>query len=281
MKFKSYASTLLSVAMAFHLTACSQDEAATPAPSSDKPAASAPAPEKVQHTERYIVGVDVTYPPYTTRDAKGQAAGFEVEILQAIADNQKFSIDLLPAPRNSLYPDLLNGKYQILAASLKPTPERAEKSDFTDSFAKSHYTILSRSNKVVKSGIALSGLSVAVQDATNSHQKLNEVGANSQVYPTFFEAFKAFLNGKADYVVGDSVVLGYYLTQHAGDKVNEFVFTPFDDTPDTHIAFAVNKGNTALLEKMNAGMKNIKQNGQYDEIYNKYFKDKSASTNQP
>lgn len=230
--------------------------------------------------EKYVVGIDVTYPPFTSLDEKGRPTGFEVEVLEAIANDQKFGVELLHTARSSLYPDLESGKYQILAASLKPNPERLSKSDFTDGFAKSHHTILSHKDKMVKSGKELAGAKVSAQEATNTQKKLEAVGAQVVVYPTQFESFRNFFNGNVDYTSGDSIVLNYYLSQHAKDKIANYTFTPFDSSEgDTQISFAVTKGNTKLLEKMNTGLANIKRNGKYDEIYNKYFTDSAASTN--
>lgn len=282
---KSLLAFTLSAIMLTSVTGCSKDETKA-APSTDTTAATPttsadPATPQTQYEENYAVGIDITYPPFTSRNESGKPTGFEVEILEAIAADQKFGVELIHATRSSLYPDLETGKYQILAASLKQNPERLTKSDFTDSFAKSHYTILSRKDKAVKSGKELAGAgAVAVQEATNSQKKLEEVGAQIDAYPSQFEAFKAFLNGTADHTIGDSIVLKYYLEQHAKDKMADYTFTPFDSEGDTTISFAVAKGNTKLLEKMNAGMASIKSNGKYDEIYNKYFSDKDASTNQ-
>lgn len=283
--FKSLLTITLGAIVLASTIGCSKDKTEAPPSTNATATASAtstnPVAPQTQYEENYAVGIDVTYPPFTSRNENGKPTGFEVEILEAIAADQKFGLELIHATRSSLYPDLEAGKYQILAASLKQNPERLTKSDFTDSFAKSHYTILSRKDKTVKSGKELAGAgSVAVQEATNSQKKLEEVGAKIDAYPSQFEAFKAFLSGTADYTIGDSIVLKYYLEQHAKDKMADYAFTPFDNEGDTTISFAIAKGNTKLLEKMNAGMASIKSNGKYDEIYNKYFSDKDASTNQ-
>lgn len=281
--------TTLSLSLAAVLTACAGDE---PKPAQEatgatttEPAPSAPIPEAQaaageQYSQQYSVGVDTSYPPFTSQDEYGKPMGFEIEILQAIADDQKFGLELVPAERSSLYPDLEKGKYQILAASLKPNPERLEKSDFTAGFAQSYHAILSKKDKVAKSGNELAKLGVtAVQEATNSQKKLEEMGVQMNLQPSVFAAFKEFMAGKADHVTGDSVALGYYLKEHAANAQGDYVFSPFDNTGAKELAYAVTKGNTELLTKMNTGLENIKQNGKYDEIYNKYFTDPEASTN--
>ena len=37
------------------------------------------------------------------------------------------------------------------------------------------------------------------------------------------------------------------------------------------MAFAVQKGNSELLDKINAGLKNVKENGTYDDLVKKWF----------
>lgn len=287
--FPSLLKTTLSLSLIAVLTACSNDEpkpapeatgatATESTPSASKPEAQTTAGE--QYSQQYSVGVDTSYPPFTSQDEHGHPAGFEIEILQAIADDQKFGLELIPANRSSLYPDLEKGKYQILAASLKSNPERLEKSDFTAGFAQSYHAILSKKDKVAKSGNELAKLGVtAVQEATNSQKKLEEMGVQMNLQPSVFAAFKEFMAGKADHVTGDSVALGYYLSQHATNTQSDYVFSPFDDAGPKELAYAVTKGNTELLTKMNTGLDNIKKNGKYDEIYNKYFTNPDASTN--
>lgn len=281
MKRIAFRSSMLGLVLC-GLVACSNsNEVDKPNTTHEKPATTDSQQVAETYTERYVVGVDTSYPPFTFRDSVGTPAGFEIEILQAIAKDQKFGLDLVSAERDSLYPSLEEGHYQILAASLKSSPERLQKSEFTDGFAQSHHAILSRKDKVAKSGKELAGLGVtAVQEATNSQKRLEELGAEMSLHPSVFAAFKAFMAGEADHVTGDSVALGYHLKEHAGSQITDYVMSPFDDAGNKEIAFAVQKGNSELLDKMNAGLVNIKANGTYDQIYNKYFSDQNASVNQ-
>lgn len=247
------------------LTACSE-----PAPSAEPQKTETAAPV-AQHAEKYTVGIDIGVPPFTSRDESGQPAGFDVDILKAIAAEQKFSLEFVHAPFGELFPDLASGKYHILAAALKVNPERAEKAELTSAYAHSYRAILSRSDKVAESASDLVGKKVAVQQGSSSHSKLTEAKVEARGYPSLFEAFKAFMNGEADYVVDDSVALDYYLKGHAGDKLANYKLSEFDKSGNQPTVFAVAKGNTELLDKINKGLATIKINGQYDAIYKKYF----------
>ena len=78
--------------------------------------------------------------------------------------------------------------------------------------------------------------------------------------------YQAVLNGTAVACFEDSSVINYAINNQdvklktVGERVNS-----------SEYGFAVKKGTNAdLIEKFNAGLKNIKENGKYDEILAKY-----------
>lgn len=238
--------------------------------------------QSAQSTTAIAVGVDTTYPPYALLDERGNVIGFEPEILQAIAQDQGLLMQFVSAPRSTLYPDLQAGKYQILAASLNINPERQAQSELSEPYAKSHRVILSRSNVAVNSYADLQKMPssiVAVQEGTNSLKLLEELKINNRSKPSLFTAFKSVMTSEVDYVVGDKIPLEYYLNQH--NKKNEaFTLAPFNpEEGDSVVVFAINKGNTDLLNKINTGLNNIKSSGKYNQIYDKWFKTPDASIN--
>lgn len=227
----------------------------------------------------YNVGIDVTYPPYAFLDERGEVIGFESEILRAIADDQKFAVHFEHAPRSTLYPDLVANKHQIVAASLNPNPERQAQSELSEPYAKSQRIILSHKSKAVNSSADLRTLTVSVQESTNSHRLLTELNIATKLYPSLFKSFQGLMTGGADYVVGDKIPLEYYLNKHAKDPQN-YHFAPFNPSEGSSpVVFAIHKGNIELLNKINTGLYNIKLNGKYNQIYQKWFKNSDASAN--
>lgn len=225
------------------------------------------------------VGIDTTYPPYAFLDEHGVVVGFEPEILQAIAEDQKFGLELLHAPRNTLYPDLESNKYQILAASLNPNPERQAQSELSEPYAKSQRVILTYQDRPVASQNDLKSVVVAVQESTNSHRVLSDLGIQTQSHPSLFKSFQSLMTHKADYVVGDKIPLEYYLNNHSKTPA-DYKFVPFDPSAGSSpVVFAIQKGNIELLTQINTGLNNIKANGKYNQIYQKWFKNADASVN--
>jgi polar amino acid transport system substrate-binding protein len=77
--------------------------------------------------------------------------------------------------------------------------------------------------------------------------------------------------GRIDAVVVDEAVNAEYLK-----KLGKSQFKTVQDPsmPAESYGIIVKKGNRELLNKLNSGLKKIKQNGTYDKIYAKYFGDK-------
>ena len=61
----------------------------------------------------------------------------------------------------------------------------------------------------------------------------------------------------------------FYLVE-TGDK--NLAHVPESVVKATDLGIITNKKNTELMKQINQGLKIIKENGQYDEIYNKWFK---------
>ena len=74
-------------------------------------------------------------------------------------------------------------------------------------------------------------------------------------------------NGSLDAVVADAPVVLNYIVNNP-----EMPFkTVTDDFEKEYYGIKVKKGNTELLDKINEGLKKVKENGKFDEIHNKYF----------
>ncbi|ULJ62496.1 transporter substrate-binding domain-containing protein [Wielerella bovis] len=273
---------LLPMCVALALAACSDNSATQ---SNDTPPASAvsqqdtaaPTGEKVTS---YLVGIDIGYPPLTFRDTKGQPSGFEVELLQAIADDQKFQINLIPDVRANLFPGLGEGKYQILVGSFEVNPERQAQAELSNPYAKGYRAILSKKDSTVKSAQDLrtaKGI-VGVQKGTNSERKLVELGITPKTYDSLFNTFKGLVQEEITHVVGDSIPLTYYAISNKDESVTqEYELAHFDASAgESMLVYAVSKGNTELLGKVNQGLENLKKNGTYDQIYQKWFKNNDA-----
>ena len=250
------------------LAACGNDAPATQI-SNNQPVESVSVPKKL---ERYVVGTDATYPPFDFKDEHGQLTGFDADLLKAIADNQNFSIEFIPTARSQLFPGLNEGYYQILAACLGINAERLAQSEMSEPYAFAPNVIMGKTGNNVQTLAQLGNSSVAVQQDSYTHKVLTDSGIKNIITEkTPYEAYVDFVSGRADYVVGDAGVLNYYHKNNKDTHKPKTYSAVYNKTEDVRVAFAVKKGNTELINKINEGLKNIKANGTYDKIYAKWF----------
>ena len=100
-------------------------------------------------------------------------------------------------------------------------------------------------------------------------QQMKDEGkiADGVVLNQWTDCYLQLQNGEVQGVIVDKPVGEAYLNNH-GD-IAKFVGESFGEHEE--FAFAVQKGNTELLEKLNTGLANIKANGKYDELVAKWF----------
>ncbi len=268
--------TALFLSCLLALTACSDNnEAQNNTPASTQ-AASAPVgvAEKQQNfTERYIVGTDANFPPFDFQNESGQIVGFDIDILRAIGEKEGFGVDFVSAlKRSDLFPNLADGQYQILAACLGMSAERLAQSEMSKPYAYAPNVIMGKESGTAMTLAELGNAKVAVQEGSYTFDELKKAQV-SNIVPekSMYNAYITFAKGNADYVVGDAGVLSYHHIENKDPNKPKVYTSVYDKDADVRVAFAVKKGNTELINKINSGLKKIKEDGTYEKIYTKWF----------
>lgn len=220
-----------------------------------------------------IAATEPTYPPFESADEDGNIVGFDVDLLMAIAEDQGIEVEFKTFEFDALIPALQADSADIIAAAMNVTPERAEEVDFSDTYFASAKTILvAKDNTEIKAPEDLtSEMKVAAQIGTSEADyvqgladegKIKEAVVLNQTTACILQ----LQNGDVDAVMMDAPVANVYLEKNADTvKALDAQIDPAD------MAFAVKKGNTELLDKLNAGLKNVVDNGTYDKLVAKWF----------
>ena len=275
--------TALFLSCLLALTACGEKESAEApaAPEASTEAVStqstsAPTAGTTANAENYIVGTDATFPPFDFKDENGQVVGFDVDVLRAIGEKQNFNVTFVSANRSQLFDNLKKGDYQLLAACLGMSPERLANSEMSKPYVFAPNVIMGKDNNA-KTLADLVSKKVGVQESSYQLEELKKAQVpNIREDKSTFNAYSALMRGEVDYVVGDAGVLSYL---HKGntDANKPQVFTSiYDKDADVRVAFAAAKGNTDLINKINEGLQQIKDDGTYDKIYTKWFGDDNS-----
>ena len=194
--------------------------------------------------------------------------------MNAIAEDQDLKIEFVNMEFDSLIPALDSGEGDIIAAGMnKLSGDRAEKADFGDTYYESDLMLVVTADSDL-SGIdaVTSDMKLASQIGTTGGdyiQTLEDEGkiAKAVVLNQWTDCYMQLQNGDVQGVVVDLPVGNNYVTKNS--DIAKFAGDKFGDHEE--YAFAVKKGNTELLDKLNAGLANMKENGTYDELVAKWF----------
>jgi polar amino acid transport system substrate-binding protein len=256
-------------AAALLLGACGKKEPPPPppAPAPAPAAAPAPAPAKV-----YAVGTDAAYAPFESQNEKGEIVGFTVDVLNAVAAKAGIEIKFVNTPWEGIFNALGQGDRDLLASSITITDERKQTMDFTDPYFDAVQLIAVKANSKISKFADLKKAKVGVQTGTTGDEAVTKLLGKTSTNIKRFEstplALKELEAGGVDAVVADNGVVVNYVANNPGGKfktVSDKSFAP------EQYGFAVKKGNSELLDKLNQGIAAIKADGTYDTIYAKYF----------
>jgi polar amino acid transport system substrate-binding protein len=251
-----------------------QPSAATPTPTpaagTDNPTA-APTAAVVEKTV-YIIGIDGEYPPYSYVDKDGNAQGFDVESAKWIAEDQGFEVKFQPTAWDGIIPALLAKKIDMVYAGMSITPERAAKVTFSDVYWIVNQGVAVKKGSFItiddiKSGKAKIGTQRGCTAADWIQENLVDTGildsSKLVLYDNFPLALTDLENGRIDAAMYDTPVVRKSI-EH---KDLELLGTI--DTGEEY-GIAIRNEDKELLEKMNAGLKNLKNSTKWAELVQKY-----------
>lgn len=222
-------------------------------------------------TKTYNIATDTTFAPFEFQNDAGEYVGIDIEILAAIAEDQGFEYELNPLGFSAAVAALESNQTDGVIAGMSITAERQEKYDFSTAYYDSGVVMaIKADNDAIKSYDDLKGLKVAVKTGTEGAtfaESIKDQYGFDLVYfdesPLMYEDVKT---GNSVACFEDYPVMGYGITQGNGLKMVT------DMEKGSSYGFAVLKGqNTELLDMFNAGLENIKANGKYQEILDKYI----------
>ncbi|MEW6697185.1 MAG: basic amino acid ABC transporter substrate-binding protein [Bacillota bacterium] len=227
-------------------------------------------PAKSDARPKLVVGSDTTFAPFEFTDPKtGKYVGFDVELIQAIADEAGYELDFRSMAFDGLIAALQANQIDAAISAMTITDKRKEEVDFSDPYYKSGLIIaVQAKNNDIKSFDDLKGKKIAVQSGTTGAMQAEKATDKDKI--TYFtntdQALLELKNGGADAVINDYPVSAYFIQQGNNDVklVGEILSAE-------EYGIAIPKGKTETLEKINAALKKLKENGKYAEIYKKWF----------
>lgn len=219
----------------------------------------------------YKIGIDTTYPPFEFEKG-GKYEGIDVDLINAIAKDQDFKVKLEAMDFSGIIPAMQAGQLDVGMGGMSITDERKKKVDFSDPYFDAGLTVVVKKDSSIKSIDDLKGKKLAVKNGTTGAKfatdNADKYGYEVVQFNDSPSMFQEVSNGNADALIEDYPVITYAIAQQdlklktVGDRLN-----------GDQYGISVMKGkNQDLLKKINKGLENLKKNGDYDKIIEKYLK---------
>jgi lysine-arginine-ornithine-binding protein len=231
---------------------------------------------QAQDKQKVKIGTEGAYPPFNSIDTDGKLVGFDIDIANALCEAANLECEFVVQDWDGIIPGLIAKKYDAIIASMSITDERKKAVDFTEKYYNTPAKfIAAKGSDFDISPEGLAGMAVGVQRATIHENFLRGEFPEVEVraYATQDEANADLVSGRVDLVMADSVALleGFLKTDEGQDF--EFVGPDYSD-PKYHgegAGIAIRKGEDGLRTTLNEAIEEIRSDGTYQAIAEKYF----------
>jgi polar amino acid transport system substrate-binding protein len=224
---------------------------------------------------KIVIATDATFPPMEMVDENKNIVGFDVDLMNAAAKAGGFTVEFKNTAWDGIFAGLSADKYDAVMSSVTITDERKKTMDFSTPYINAGQILVVKSDlNGVETLADLKGKIVAAQIGTTGAFEIDKVkDANKITEKTYDEiglAFEDLANGRVAGIVIDTPVAANYALQNPNYKGKlKIVGKPF--TEELY-GVAVNKGNSKVLDLINAGLKKVIDSGEEKQLEQKWLK---------
>lgn len=223
------------------------------------------------------IGVEGAYPPFSSTTPDGKLEGFDIDIARALVKAMGAEIVLVAQDWDGIIPALLARKYDAIIASMSITEERKKKVAFSNKYYNTPAKFVCKKGTIKEfTRESLKGKAVGVQRATTHDSYLTDnYGKDVKIkrYATQDEAYLDMSAGRLDFLLADSVALSDGFLKRPEGKDFEFVGPDMTDVRwfGEGVGVAIRKKDKDLVEMFNKAIDQIRADGTYKKIQDKYF----------
>lgn len=260
---------IASVAM---LAGCGSKTADTASKADTASAADAADTAKTDDAKQTLtMATNAEFPPYEFKDDGVTIVGIDAEIAAKIAEKLGMELEIKDVDFSTIIEGVKTGKYDMGMAGMTVSEERLESVNFSTSYATGVQVVIVPEDSPIKTVDDIlakdSTYKVGTQEATTGYlYMLEDVGEDRVVsYKSGNLAVANLLSNKVDCVVIDNEPAKAYVAENPGLKILDTEYVTED------YAICVAKENTELLDKINAALKELIDDGTVKSIIDKYI----------
>ncbi len=218
--------------------------------------------------KKVIVGINRDYPPYEYLDLQGRAAGYDVDLLRAVAEVEDLELEFKADSWDATLTAFREGRLDMLAGMLHSKTREAV-ADFSTPHMVVHYTLfVRRGDRRIQGEADLPGRTVLVERQSQMHDYFSATGMGVRALAVASEpeTLRRLALGEGD-AAAVPQLLGMVIAKQAHLAIQPAGGPLFT----RQLCFVTQMGDGDLLSRLNTGLAILNQTGRYAEIYPSWF----------
>ena len=217
------------------------------------------------------VGVNIGYVPFEFKtDNRTELQGFDIDLIKAVAEKMNCRVEFSDYVFDDLITALNKNEVDVIISAITITGERKAQISFSEPYFNSGLARAANSNSKINSLSDLEGKTIFVEKGTTGADIAKKVkNANVLEFDNLMDKFLIINYWNDSALITDRPVIEYVLSS---DKNINSVKIVGKNLTDEEYGIGIRKSDTKLQQEINNALKNLKNSGEYNKIYNKWFK---------
>lgn len=222
--------------------------------------------------EKYVIGIDDSFPPMGFRDENKNVVGFDIDLAKAVGKDMGVEFEFKPIDWSGKTLSLKSKEIDLIWNGFTITEERKKEVAFTKAYLANKQILIVNTNSKLTSkddfkdkilGLQLGSSS---SDALDKHEDFKKSLKEVKEYSNNTEALLDLKTERVDGVLVDEVVGRYYMSKEKGK------FKILDgDLGKEEYGVGVRKEDKELLKKLNESLVNVSKSDEGKKISEKWF----------
>lgn len=251
--------------------------AATDANATQKPAETTAATnelDQIKKAGKIRIGLMGTYAPYNFLNDKHEIDGFDADVAKAVAKSLGVQVEFITGEFSGLIEGLQKDKYDALVSQVTITDDRKKTMDFSTPYIKNAVNVIVKGDNTTITKLEdFKGKKIGVGLGTNDEKYLRDE-AMPKVGKFEIATYNDVITSLKDLNVGriDATINNVFAIQPLVEKNHFNVKAVGEPIKEDFAGIAIRKNNPELLDAINKALADMKTDGTFKEIFQKWFK---------
>ncbi len=220
----------------------------------------------------YIVGFDNAFAPMVF-EKDGENQGFDIDLAKKMEAKLGVTFEFQPIDWTLKETELTSKNIDMIWNGYSITPARQEKVLFSEPYMKNRILVIVNKDSGIKNFADLKNKIVSTQGESSALEALNNNDLSKELaeivtYASYNDVFNDLKTERCDAIAVDET-LGLYQIKTAGEQD---LYTVLDeDLGSEEYGVGFRKEDTEFVDKFNKALKELKDEGEIDKIYQKWF----------